>query len=144
MRVYFDTSVLVPALVVNHPHHAAAIALLVSAKSKSVTGFMSAHGITELYSVLTRAPFTPPVYPSEARQMIEQTILPLVGLVALSATEYRHVIAECADAGWTGGTIHDAVHIRAARKAECERLYTFNVKHFRALAPDLHGRISAP
>jgi len=76
--------------------------------------------------------------------MIEQTILPLVSLVTLSAAEYRQAVAECANGGWAGGAIHDAVHLRAARKAECERIYTFNVKHFRALAPDLQGRISAP
>jgi len=144
MKVYFDTSVLVAGLVEDHPHHAPAAALLVSAKRRKVDGFMSAHGLTELYSVLTRTPFTPPIYPSEARQMIEQTILPWVELVALSAPEYREVMVECAAAGWTGGAIHDGVHIRAARKAGCQRLYTFNVRHFRALAPDLQERIVVP
>jgi hypothetical protein len=76
--------------------------------------------------------------------MIEQTILPSVDMVALSSAEYRRVVSDCADAGWTGGAIHDAVHIRAARKSGCERLYTFNVRHFRALAPDLQNRIAAP
>lgn len=145
MKVCFDTSVLVAALVEDHPHHAPAASVLLSAKGKRIEAYVSAHALTELYAVLTRAPFTPPVYPAEVRQMIEQTILPIAGVVALSAAEYRQVAAECADAGWTGGAIYDAVHIRAARKAECDRLYTFNVKHFRAIAPDeFRGRISAP
>ena len=77
--------------------------------------------------------------------MIEQSILPLVAVIALSGAEYRQVITDCAAAGWTGGAIYDAIHIRAAKKANCERLYTFNVKHFRAMAGDaFQDSISAP
>jgi predicted nucleic acid-binding protein len=55
------------------------------------------------------------------------------------------VVDECATSGWTGGAIYDALHIRAAKKARCERLYTFNVRHFRAMAGDgFQDRISAP
>jgi predicted nucleic acid-binding protein len=145
MKVCFDTSVLVAALVEDHPHNAPASTALLSAKGKKIQACVSAHALAELYSVLTRAPFTPPIYPAEVRQMIEQTVLPLVDVVALSAAEYRQVISECADAGWTGGAIYDAIHIRAARKAGCDQLYTFNVKHFRALAgDDFHDRITAP
>lgn len=145
MKVSFDTSVLVAALVEDHPHHAPAASVLLSAKGKKIHACVSAHALAELYAVLTRAPFTPPIYPAEVRQMIEQTILPIVEVVALSAAEYRQVITECAGAGWTGGAIYDSIHIRAARKAGCDRLYTFNVRHFRALASDdFQGRISAP
>ena len=136
MKACLDTSVLVAALVEDHPHNAPASALLLSAKARKIQAVVSAHTLAEVYAVLTRAPFTPPVYPAEARQLIEQTVLPNVHVVSLSPTEYRQVIAECADAGWTGGVIYDAIHLRAARKVSCERLYTFNVKHFRAIAPD--------
>jgi len=145
VNVFLDTSVLVAALVQDHPHHGPAVALLVATKAKEIQACISAHALAELYAVLTRTPFSPPIYPAEARQMIEQTVLPLADVVALSATEYRRVMAECADAGWTGGAIYDAIHLRAARKAGCERLYTFNVRHFRALASEeFRGRISAP
>lgn len=145
MKVCFDTSVLVAALVEDHPHNAPAASALLSAKSKRIHAIVSAHGLAELYAVLTRAPFTPPIYPAEVRQMIKQSLLPLVEVVALSAAEYRQVIADCAEAGWTGGAIYDAIHIRAARKGGCERLYTLNVKHFRAIAPDdFQDCISAP
>ena len=145
MRVCFDTSVLVAALVDDHPHHAPASSVLLSAKGKKNQACVSAHALPELYAVLTRAPFTRPIYPAEVRQMIEQTVLPLVDVVALSGIEYRQVITECAEAGWTGGAIYDAIHIRAAKKANCARLYTFNVKHCRAMAgDDFQDRISAP
>jgi hypothetical protein len=43
-----------------------------------------------------------------------------------------------------GGRIYDALHLRRARQAACDRVYTFNVRHFQQLAPDLAGRIGAP
>jgi len=45
---------------------------------------------------------------------------------------------------WTGGRIYDAIHIQIARKAKCDRIYTFDVRHFRSIAPDLSDRIMAP
>ncbi len=35
--------------------------------------------------------------------------------------------------GLTGGIIYDALHLEAARKAGCARIYTYNLAHFRAL-----------
>src|ERR1700736_1749247 len=43
-------------------------------------------------------------------------------------------VRHCATSGWAGGRIHDAVHLRCAEKASCDRIYTFNVKDFRTLA----------
>lgn len=142
---YFDTSVLVPAAVTKHPHNAPALAVLEELIARKRRGFTSAHGLTELYSVLTRTPFKPPVYPSEAWQIIEGMILPHMELVSLTAAEYREVVRHCAVNGWTGGRVHDAVHLRCAQKAQCDRIYTFNIKDFRTLASaDQAGKIAAP
>jgi predicted nucleic acid-binding protein len=142
---YFDTSVLVPAAVTRHPHNAPALAVLEELVSRKHRGFISARSLTEIYSVLTRTPFKPPLYPSEAWQIIEEMILPHMELVTLTPKEYQEVVRHCAVSGWAGGRIHDAVHLRCAQKAECDRIYTFNVKDFRALAPaDLADKIAAP
>ena len=64
---------------------------------------------------------------------------------ALTAAEYRQVVNDCADGDFTGGLVYDAIHLRSARKAGCERLYTLNVREFRALAAeDFLDRICAP
>jgi predicted nucleic acid-binding protein len=145
VKICIDTSVLVAALVEDHPHFGRAANVLRSAAAKGIEAVASAHSLAELYGVLTRTPFTPRIYPSEARQMIEQSVVPHVGLIALSGADYRRIVAECSEAGWGGGMIYDALHIRAALKGQCDRLYTFNVKHFRALAPEnFVDRISAP
>jgi predicted nucleic acid-binding protein len=142
---YFDTSVLVPAAVAGHPHNRPALAVLEELVRGRHKGVISAHSLTEVYSVLTRTPFKPPLYPSEAWQIIEQMILPHMELVTLTAKEYREVVLRCAANGWAGGRVHDAVHLRCAQKAECDRVYTFNVKDFRSLAPaGFADRIAAP
>jgi predicted nucleic acid-binding protein len=72
-------------------------------------------------------------------------ILPHMELVTLTPREYREVVRHCAVSGWVGGKVHDAVHLRCAQKAGCARVYTFNVRDFRALAPaDLADRIAVP
>jgi predicted nucleic acid-binding protein len=142
---YFDTSVIVAAAVTRHPHNGPGLAVLEELVRRKHRGCVSAHGLTEVYSVLTRTPFRPPLYPSDAWQIIEEMILPYMELVTLTAKEYQEVVRHCAASGWTGGRIYDAVHLRCAQKAACDRIYTFNVKDFRALAPsDLAGKISAP
>ena len=142
---YFDTSVLVPAALAQHPHHEPALARLRELARRKQRGYVSAHGVTEFYSVLTRTPFKPPLHPSEVWRLIEEVVLEHLDLVTLTAQESIAVTRDCATAGWTGGRIHDAMHLRCARKAHCDRIYTFNVKDFRALAaPEMLSQIVAP
>ena len=65
-------------------------------------------------------------------------------VVALTAEEYRLVVRECASHGWAGGKIYDALHLQCARKAGCDRIYTFNVRDLQGLAPELQTKICAP
>jgi predicted nucleic acid-binding protein len=142
---YFDTSVVVAAAVTRHPHNVPALAVLEELVGRKHRGYISAHSMTEVYSVLTRTPFKPPLYPAEAWQIIEEMILPHMELVTLTPKEYREVVRHCAVNGWVGGKVHDAVHLRCAQKAGCDRVYTFNVKDFRALAPpELADRVAMP
>ena len=43
-----------------------------------------------------------------------------------------------------GARVYDALHLQCAKKAGCDRIYTFNVRHFRQLAPDWAEQIAAP
>ena len=101
--------------------------------------------MAESYAVLTRTPFTPPIFPTDAWQILERNVLPHVEVITLSAKEYQQVIKSCADRGWAGGRAYDALHVRCAEKARCDRVFTFNVRHFSELAsPSLREKISAP
>jgi predicted nucleic acid-binding protein len=145
VKVYLDTNVLVAASVEEHPHHVPSFDLVHAVKQGSLKGCIGTHGLAEFYSVLTRAPFTPRVHAAEAGRLLDDNILPYFEVVALSAADYKSVLRSCATAGWTGGVVYDAAHLHSALKAKCERVYTFNVKDFRALAPEgWAGKIVAP
>lgn len=144
MIVYFDTAVLVAVCVEGHPQHARAAAVLLGL-TKNTRAYVSGHGIGELYSVLTRAPFAPRIYPAEAWRLIEHNVLSRCEVVSLDAEEHKEVVRECAHQGWIGGRVYDAVHVRHAQKVDCDRLYTFDIRHFRELAPPaLAAKVCAP
>ena len=145
MKIFLDTSILVAALVEDHPHYAPATALLLAARERTVQAFMSAHSLAESYAVLTRTPFSPRIYPAEGWQLLEESILAHVEVVALSPGEYRQVVRACSMHGCIGGAVYDALHIQAAQTAGCERLYTFNLREFRLLASEeFRHKITAP
>ncbi|SRR6266576_242624 len=77
MKAYLDTAVLVAASVADHPHHSQSLATLQMVRKKAMTGHISGHGLSETYAVLTRTPFTPPIYPAEAWKLLSYECTPL-------------------------------------------------------------------
>lgn len=71
--------------------------------------------------------------------MIEENVVKHFHLLGLTGNEYAALIREAALAGIQGGAIYDAVLLKSAVKAEVDRIYTLNLKHFRAVAPDNVG-----
>ena len=112
MKIYFDTSVLIAAVLKNHPHHEPAYTALQRAHKREIQGCISGHSLAEFYAVLTRVPLTPPVYPYEALQILETNVLPHFELVSLSGDEYSSTIRGCATANRSGGHIYDALHLK--------------------------------
>ena len=58
--------------------------------------------------------------------------------------EYLETIRNTARLGHTSGMIYDALHLACARKINADLIYTWNVKNFRSLAPDLADKIRTP
>lgn len=144
MKIYCDTSVLVAASVVSHPHHVQSTALLKQIRSGTMKACMSAHGTAEFYAVMTRAPLTPMIHPSEAWRILVRNILPYFQVVALTSDQYQSVLEGVSLTGWTGGIIYDALHLEAAKSSQCQRIYTHNIRHFQKLAPELQDKICSP
>lgn len=145
MIVYFDTNVLVAASVRAHPHHGPASHLLHAARSGQVKGCVSTHGLAEFYSVLTRTLFKPRIQPSDAGRFVDDNILPWCELIPLGADDYKEVLRSSVSRGLVGGAIFDMLHLRAAGKANCDRIYTFNIREFQSLAPpELASKIVVP
>lgn len=144
MRVYLDTPLIVAASVKTHSHHYEAAATLRLVQKRALTGVISGHGLAEAYAVLTRTPFIPRLYPSDVWNALSVNVIPHFEIVSLSAEMYREAIKSCAESGWLGGRIYDALHLCCAKHSSCDRIYTFNVRHFRQLAPDLADCIGSP
>ncbi len=143
MTVLFDTSVLVPALVDQLANHPACFSALISGTSGSNRGVCSTHALVECYSVLTSLPVRRRITAPDARRLVEESILPRFTVVALDAEDYRSAIRIVAESGLTGGIIYDALHLAAARREGCDRILTYNLRHFNALCP-AEISVSAP
>jgi predicted nucleic acid-binding protein len=144
MVVFFDTSVLVAAAVRSHEHHAGAFAAVQRAVSGKDRGCVAAHGLAELYAVLTRLPVSPRIRPDEAARIVTGNVLRALHVEALGARDYGAVVEAAARDGVSGGAIYDAILLACAEKSKVDRIYTFNVGDFRRLAPHLSRAIMAP
>ena len=98
-----------------------------------------------MYAILTKLP--PPFRhsPEQALLSIEENVLKHFKISSLTGSDYAELIREAAVAGIQGGTIYDAVLLKAAEKANPDRIYTLNLKHFLAVAPKgLDSKLSSP
>jgi predicted nucleic acid-binding protein len=135
MRVCFDTSTLVAALLKQHPHHAIAFPHLKAAQNGTIKAHLTTHALAELFSTLTALPLKPRLSPTDVQRILDSSILPHFTIIALSGKSYKQAITLTAAQNLASGAIYDALHIVGARAAQCERLLTLNLKHFKALAP---------
>jgi len=144
VRLFFDTSVLVSLAVAHHPHHDPAYAAFHQALTKRHEGFVSAHGLAETFNTLTRLPITPMVHPTEAYRFISETVAGRCAVVCLVEEDYLATLDRAAKTGLRGGVIYDALQLRCAEKARCDRIYTFNISDFVRIAPHLGKQIVRP
>lgn len=144
MRVLFDTSVLVAALVQSHPHHDRSLPWLQRAQGGEITFLVAGHTLAELYSVLTTLPVKPRLPPRVVWRLVHQNVETSAEIVSLSEADYLSTLERLSRRGLAGGVIYDALIARAAEKAEAERLLTWNEVHFRRAWPEGESVISSP
>ena len=139
--IFFDTSVLVSAVLVQNTHHQRSLAAYLDANKRHCC--CAAHNLAEVYSTLTRLP-------GNQRMLSDQVLLLLddirdrFTLVGLDPEEYCSTIADAAAEGIIGGTIYDALIARCALKAKAAVIYTWNVEHFRRCGPEIAKRVRTP
>ncbi len=144
MIVYFDTSVLLPALVESHPHHEKCFRQYEKVLLKKITGLISQHVLLEMYAAGTMMPVKPRVLGAHMSQLMHRSVLPLFRTVTLNAIETTHMLQAAADIGVTGGALYDLYHIHNAIKGGAEVILTNNLRDFRHLATGLKIRVEAP
>ena len=141
MKEFFDTSVLVAAFWGGHRDHPASIKLLGSANKKQSA--CSLHTLAEVYAAMTALPIKP-MLPPEQVMLFVQEVRDRLTLVSLDEKEYFATIQQTAAAGFTSGRVYDALLLRCAAKAKAQTIYTWNLRHFQAIAPEQAARIRTP
>jgi len=144
VKILLDTSVLVAALVEPHPQHHRALPWLAKAKAEKFELVISSHTIAELYAVLSTLPVSPRITPGLAWRLINESVTPAATMVSLTSSEYLTAVKDMSDLGLSGGAIYDALIVKAAQKANADRILTFNVVDFRRIWPEGAVRIAPP
>ena len=135
MISYFDTSVLLPALMTAHPHHLKCKAIFKEAIEKGEITCLSMHVYAELYANLTRFPIGKKIHPKEAVASLMQ-LSDVVQVIDLNRHDYKAALNRCADLELVSGVIYDALHLQAAIKAKSDVFYTSNLRDFQRLWTD--------
>lgn len=141
MKIFFDTTVLVAAVLEDHEHYERSFAIFSSAKRSSA--FCAAHNLAEVYATLTR-------YPGKDRLSAEQALISLekieerLTIIALDATEHIAAIRKFAARGIVGGMLYDGLIAACALKAGADILFTWNTTHFRMLGEEVAQKLRTP
>ncbi len=143
MNVLFDTSVLVAALIADHPKHSESLPWLLRAKAEEIQGFISTHTLAELYAVLTRLPLAQTIAPALAQRLIAEN-LDKFQKVVLTAEDYQTTLIKLVRLNIVGGSIYDGLIAQAALKAKVDILLTLNSKHFNRLGDDVAQLVQVP
>lgn len=141
MRAFLDTSVLIATFYGDHEHHEPSKNLFLRFDKTEVC--CAAHSLAEVYSALTGMPGTHRVTGDEALLFLGN-IRERLTIVALNSNEYFRAVEASSTTGIAGGAIYDALLGHCALKAEAESLYTWNLKDFKRLGPEISERVKTP
>ena len=141
MKEFFDTSVLIASFWRGHPDHEASLKLVAAAhKKKSACAL---HTLAEVYAGMTALPVKQVIPPDQALLFVQE-VRDRCTIVTLGEDEYYRTIALAAEQGFSSGRIYDALLLRCAVKVKAEVVFTWNLRHFRTIAPHLADRIRTP
>ena len=126
---FFDTGILVGALLARHPEHPQCLA----AFEQYDDACTDAHALAETFATLTGFYKVPNAVAAELTLALRERI----EVEALRLGDYAKAIAEAQTRGVMGGAIYDSLHATFARRKQVERIVTRNPSHFIHVAPDV-------
>lgn len=144
MRVLFDTSVLVAAIIDSHPNHSKAFSWLLKAKRGEIIGYIGTHTLCELYAIMTSLPTQRKVSSTDIWRLIRESILSNFEIVELTKSDYRAILESLAQNNVRGGATYDALVAHAALKAQVDKLLTFNPAYFKRVYPSISKLVEKP
>jgi len=114
------------------------------AKAGEFELLVASHSLAETYAVLSSLPVSPKISPILAWKLVHDNVEALAEIIELSAADYSDVIRHMGEHGLSGGIIYDQLIVRAAEKADADRLLTMNTKDFIRLWPEFRAHIISP
>jgi predicted nucleic acid-binding protein len=141
MKAFLDTSVLTAAFFGDHPHHAPSLDVFTRFPKKDVS--CGAHSLFEVYSALTRMPGKHRVSAEQAMLFIGN-IREHMTIIALTADECAKALQTFSELNIVGGAIHDALLASCALKAQAKTLFSWNIRHYGQLGPNVTRLIQTP
>jgi predicted nucleic acid-binding protein len=141
VKAFFDTSILVATFYGSHERHSASIDLVARFSRKEAC--CATHTLAEIYATLTGRTGKDRVSGDQALLFLGN-VRERLTLITLNQEEYFKVLEGCAALGVAGGGIYDALLAHCAIKANAESIYTWNVKDFAHLGPEISGRVRTP
>ena len=141
MKEFFDTSVLMASFWRGHPDHPASLKLVAAAHKKRSS--CALHTLAEVYAGMTALPVKHPISTDQALLFVQE-VRQRCTIVTLDEEEYFDTITRASERGFSSGRIYDALLLRCAAKVHAEVIFTWNLKHFRAIDPGLADRIRTP
>ena len=141
MKEFFDTSVLVASFWRGHRDHEASLRRVAAANKKKSA--CALHTLAEVYASMTALPVKDVIPPDQALLFVQE-VRDRFNIVTLDEGEYYATIQQAAERGFTSGRIYDALLLRCAVKVRAEVIYTWNLKHFKAIDPKMAHKIQTP
>ena len=126
---FFDTGILVGALLKSHPEHDACL----SAFDESSRPFTNSHALAETFATLTGFYKVPVDAATELTLSLKQAL----SVEPLTLADYETALREARTRGVMGGAIYDSLHATFARRKKATSIVTRNPSHFQHVAPDI-------
>ena len=139
MKLFFDSSVLVPVFYADHEHHGPSTKVFLEADKED---FCALRTLGEVYTTLTGLPVRPRITGAEGVTIVKQ-IRERLTIVSVSEHEYISTL-EDASPTIVGNAAYDALIARCAIKAGATVLLTWNVKHFMRLGSEVARLVKTP
>jgi predicted nucleic acid-binding protein len=121
MRVFFDTNIIIDFLEEREPHKEAANRLFKECDDKTITGYISAQSISDIFYILRKD------YSIEERKNM---LLGVCELMNIAGTDKKQLLAALKNEGFDD--LEDCIQTECAKAINADYIITRNIKDFSA------------
>jgi predicted nucleic acid-binding protein len=139
LKLFFDSSVLVPVFYADHPHHDASARVFLAAGKED---FCALGTLGEVYATLTGLPVRPRITGHDGMTVLKQ-IRDRLTVISLTGQEYVSAL-ESVSGSVVGGAAYDALIAKSAVKAGADVLLTWNLRDFSRFGAEIAQLVKTP